>query len=733
LANALRQLNSTCRSDSSAVEAVEFARAQLVGSLWNLAMDDTPGRREALGSALLPLLPELFRDTNSEVAARACTATFHLVKCHENAALLRKACGPWIEKALPGMLQRLDSDEKRFQALSFVCAMCSLQDDDTAEFHERLGTRIVQDFASTNFFRALMDGEGQLMGGATEQLACVALRLLVQLTGTWRVAAELVRCNFIGEGAVLLELITPRAASPPRQGARAHAIGIIWNLVVAEGGAFRDQVAERALSRLLEVVRTVETDEDELDDTTRERLTMALTYLSHSRAVAARSEWLGAVEALCKLVNSRPTKEHGHGLQILDLLLQAHGQAMATPVMKLLWRRITSEDIAEQVDVVPTFGLFLRLSRIPNAEEWLWQHTGVPDALAGALRRLGESDAGPAHTAKADLVGALWNLGLDDTPPHREELGQALLPLLTADALRHPLLQDEDKVVVCRTAICVFHLSRAPRNLEMLRESIWDVLENGRLNDEACMHLLVVAAEIVQTARHDDSVAGRASFQDLAERALRLFTSRGWIARLSPCEAWPLATAKELAVLLQVSLVGALGSRLLASGLLDPGGCVFEALRPRGQSPLKCPELEARSFSVGIVANLAASKGDSLLKQIADLLLRRLLALAEPHEELDARTSAILVMALCNLCGDKAVVQADCWATSFGSLTALVDKVAQNCAVQVVTCGLQLLKVVLPRQGREQALPVAWRLLSASGCPPEVQAEAQELLGLATA
>ena len=245
--------------------------------------------------------------------------------------------------------------------------------------------------------------------------------------------------------------------------ARAHAVGIAWNLALSE--AWRRPLAERALPGLLEVVR----EGPLLDPVTRLRLVTALWHLSKDPAVAGAPGWPPAAAALGELVELLEGEVFLHGVDLLDRLCQTHGCPVAGQLAPAVWRMVTAEGAENLDSAAAIFSLLLSLSTRSATKNWLWARAGFPAKLAGLFGRLevARSQApGPAGFARGQLVGVLWNLAMDASPGRRAALCRALAPRLPG------LLSHADPVVAGRACTAAFHLAKCPESAELLRDAL---------------------------------------------------------------------------------------------------------------------------------------------------------------------------------------------------------------------------------------------------------------------
>jgi len=289
----------------SAMRSARDGKEQLVGVIWNLSMDEVPGHREALGSAILPLAPDLLGDASFVVVSRTCTALFHLTKSPQNAALLRSAgtASKPLEDPLVKLFVKVDDEDLRLQAGSVLFALCSQSDELGIDaFNCRVSSRMLHELASTRFFDSTDSDDISEKGSCPSlRVVGVALRLLVLFSASARVCADLMSWR---PTHYIVRFIDPRMVSTYEREARAHAIGIMWNLAVTDHGAYCRQVADLALVPLLTLALAEKHEGGGfLDTTTRNRLTMALFFLSRSEEVAKLAPWAQAAEALHWMAN----------------------------------------------------------------------------------------------------------------------------------------------------------------------------------------------------------------------------------------------------------------------------------------------------------------------------------------------------------------------------------------------------------------------------------------------
>jgi len=347
-------------------EAASMAMCEFAGVIWNLALDDTTGRREALGVATLHKLWALLRDSgsraNPEETRRVCTAIFHLLRCQANARLLCNGSGTDEAPACQGipleLLHKFGHNHNRHQLLQIVCAMFELEDEDARAYHQCIGAQVLSYFAGSGFFETLVDGDGGAQPlSATHPEKCpwlapVAVSLLLRITSgsdSKTCCKRLMESGLIRQSCALLRSANHSAASAVARKVRADVIGIICNVAMESEDSIRNSLCDVALDLLLEIARAGHLEQPALDRLTRGRLLMALCLLSRTSGVALRSCWLAAISALCKLV--RATEEYfdsgrrreeeeplQHGLRLLAILLIAHGDCVAEPILPLLKR-----------------------------------------------------------------------------------------------------------------------------------------------------------------------------------------------------------------------------------------------------------------------------------------------------------------------------------------------------------------------------------------------------------
>eukprot|EP00928_Gymnodinium_smaydae_P043417 TRINITY_DN29090_c0_g1_i1.p1 TRINITY_DN29090_c0_g1~~TRINITY_DN29090_c0_g1_i1.p1 ORF type:complete len:1467 (-),score=317.12 TRINITY_DN29090_c0_g1_i1:48-4256(-) len=629
-----------------------FGRMQLAGVIWNLSMASRPNKRAELGQALLPAIWEVLRDVpedreppaynatprnsgdsvvgdnvggvpESDVAAkRLFVAVVHLTQVAVNGAyLLRLACGETgsaktsEENLLKLMRRFFYDDDALYHVLCILSNLCESIVHAPEGFHKRFIRVLLPFFDEKDMFAD--------SGRVSQRCQTKSLHVLLNLSAACEACADLVAWQPLlpPDGIVLRFLKPGPAPSPQAATARADLFGIVWNIAVAQSGAFNSSAASKYLPFLLDNIKCLR----DLDQVSRVRLLTAAGHLAKVPSVAADPRWEEVGEALCDAMDFLESQALREAYPLMErLVLAQESPRLFVAATAVVWRvlraanrpqscaaataqnapaatapaqgaaqtaaesqgcggasacgeagkaasrRSGAEPIREE-GALGVYSLLLSLSAGETEVEGLWCDDDVAELLGSALRRLSSEASRKvlgARAARVDLVGALWNLAMH-FENEREALGSAVLPSLLDMLRSKERLEAEEesaeRVASMRAATCIYHLCRALANARRLGDGIWDALACEHLNDEGALQLLHVACRLVA-----------AGFVHPGTALPILSRSAGgnWRTRRTRLQ--------ELLLALQVSSCSGGCPGLLTAGALSSGGLVLEALAVEG-------------------------------------------------------------------------------------------------------------------------------------------------------